>query len=226
MDGVIPREPCAMPNDAPAGTPDKEPASAEPGPRQRFSACGDFSDMTDDVGNIEPIPSAGPPTDPNPDPHFYDDISYKGLRTLRKQRALPNRDAMSLLITRPLARDQFDRKRAPDNSDAESSVAKKRSLMSIRHSAFVAGKELVSGAANSGARLRKMARGRDPARRQMGLTRPSRPGPRTYVARPCARYSRGKRTRNTAPRYGRLERANPRSVRNLMRFARVPNQLY
>ena len=45
-------------------------------------------------------------------PHFYGDMSYTELHELREQRGYANRDARSLRLTRLLAMDQMESKRA------------------------------------------------------------------------------------------------------------------
>ena len=108
MDMEGPQEPCTVASDTPAETSVEEPASAEPSPQRRTSACGEFTRMTDALGSIVPIPAVNMPNEPAPGPRFFRGMSYEGLHTLCKQRGHPHRDARALLITRLLAMDQLD----------------------------------------------------------------------------------------------------------------------
>ena len=76
-------------------------------------------------------------------PHLHDDTFCKALRALRNLRGFPNGNARSLLVTHLLALGQIEKKRAPDDPEAESSAAKKRPLVAALQSAFVAAKEVV-----------------------------------------------------------------------------------
>ena len=59
---------------------------------------------------------------------------------LRNQQVYHNRDARPLSTTRLLSMGQVPRKRAREDPEAESSLAKKRSLLDLRHYAFTADK--------------------------------------------------------------------------------------
>ena len=99
--------------------------------------------MTDALRSTEPIPAVNMPNEPAPGPRFFRGMSYKGFHTLCKQRGHPHRDARALLITRLLAMDQLDRKRAPVDPEAQASAAKERSPLGTLHSVVVAGKNVI-----------------------------------------------------------------------------------
>ena len=65
--------------------------------------------MTADLGTPSRAPAVNPPEEPETNPYFYDDMSYKAAYTLYMQRGYPNRDAGSPFITRLPATDQIDR---------------------------------------------------------------------------------------------------------------------
>ena len=92
--------------------------------------------MTDDL-------TEKPTNGPNTSPLFYDDISYKGLRMLCKQRGYPRRDARPPVIARLPAMGRVYRRRAYEDPEVESSAAKRRSLLALLHFVFVANKEVV-----------------------------------------------------------------------------------
>ena len=57
------------------------------------------------------------PNKPNHPPHFFGEMSYAVLRTLREQRGHSNRDGQSLLITPLFTLEQIERKRGPGDPE-------------------------------------------------------------------------------------------------------------
>ena len=133
-DAEIPPERCALPTDAPGELPAEEPMFGGPGMGRRMSGNSDVRFMPADLRT----PAVDTREQPNANPHFYSDMSYKELHTLRKQRGYLDRDATSPVITRLPAMDQIDRYRALDDPETESSAAKKRALLAVLLSAFAA----------------------------------------------------------------------------------------
>ena len=100
------------------------PTGADFGVQRRPYSRGEISGAVDELANFPAIASEGPPM-------------------LCKQHGIRNCDARPLSITILVATGQFARKRASENPEAESYVAKERALLAVLHSAFVANMEVV-----------------------------------------------------------------------------------
>ena len=84
-----------------------------------MSGDSEVSRRTANLDTHVPALVAAMPGEPNIAPYFFVDMSYKELHTLRKKRGFPDRDVRPLLLARPLAMDQIERKRARDNREDE-----------------------------------------------------------------------------------------------------------
>ena len=81
------------------------------------------------------------PDEPNVDPHFYDNMMYEELHASRHPRCCAGRDARSIRITRELATNDIERKRARGDTEVEPSAAKQRSPSAASQCAFAEDKE-------------------------------------------------------------------------------------
>ena len=114
--------------------------------RRHASGRSAVSGMTEDMRTHAPpptpalAPDAATPVGPVFVPHICDVMPYEELRELRKYRGFATRDAKSLLRTRLLATDRIDQMRARDETETESSAAKKRSLIAALQSPCAADK--------------------------------------------------------------------------------------